>query len=87
MAGNPSAMKRQRQNAAQREQNRKAKSTVRTAVKKFKESVEAEDTTAAAERLKLAVSLIDTNTRKGLYHKNTAARKKSRLTAMYNKLA
>ncbi|MCF7934158.1 MAG: 30S ribosomal protein S20 [Spirochaetia bacterium] len=80
-------MKRQKQSIARREQNRRAKSTVKTAIKRFKSAVEEKEAEKAATELNQVVKLIDTYAGKGLYHKNTAARKKSRLTALYNKLS
>ena len=63
-----------------------AKSTVRTATKKFKEAVAVKDTEVASVQLKAVLKLIDTYAGKGLYPKNTAARKKSRLCAMLNRI-
>lgn len=87
MAGNGSAQKRQRQNEDRRIRNRNAKSQVRTAARKFKEAVAAENKEAASEDLKVVIKLIDSYTGKGLYPKNTAARKKSRFSAMLNKMS
>jgi small subunit ribosomal protein S20 len=87
VANKISAAKRQRQNAARRLRNRTAKSTVRTATRRFKTAVEQQDTETAAVELKQVIKLIDSYANKGLFHKNTAARKKSRLTAMLNKLS
>ncbi len=87
MANNKSAEKRNNQNTARREQNRKAKSSIRTATKRFKLAVEQKDSELASTQLRQVVKLIDTSTGKGLFHKNTAARKKSRLTAQFNKLS
>lgn len=86
MAGKGSAEKRQKQNAAQREINRRAKSSVRTATKRFKAAVGEKDVEKASAELRQVIKLIDTYAGKGLYHKNTAARKKSRLSAMFNNL-
>ncbi len=87
MANKSSAEKRQRQNAERRVRNKMAKSTVRTAARKFKTAVEHKDAETAALELKQVIKLIDSYANKGLYQKNTAARKKSRLSAMLNKLA
>jgi len=84
VAGKGSAGKRQRQNETNRTRNKRAKSQVRTAIRTFKETVEANDKEKAAQDLGTVVKLIDTYTGKGLYHKNTTARKKSRLSAMLN---
>lgn len=87
MAGKGSAQKRQRQNEARRIRNKNAKSQVRTAARKFREAVAGNDKDAAQDNLKAVVKLIDTYAGKGLYHKNTAARKKSRFSAMLNKMS
>jgi small subunit ribosomal protein S20 len=82
-----SVEKRDRENAKRRLRNRAAKSTVRTAVKKFNAAVEAGDKAAAKEALDLSVKLLDSAAGKGVIHQNTASRKKSRMTQAYNKLA
>ncbi len=87
MAGKGSAEKRQRQNETRRERNRRAKSQVRTATRKFRESITANDKAIAEKDLAQVLKLIDTYAGKGLYHKNTASRKKSRLTAQLNSLS
>ena len=79
MARNPSAMKYQRQSQVARAKNRAAKSTIRTFTKKAIAAAEAGDTEAAAKYQKVAVSLIDKAAKGSTLHKNTAARKKSRL--------
>lgn len=73
------AAKRHRQNLKARAHNRTIRSTVRTSVKAFDVAVEAKDKAKAEETYAQFVKLIDTATGKGLYHKNMAARKKSRL--------
>ena len=86
MPGKSSAMKRHRQNITHRMRNRIAKSTILSSKKKFLASVSAGDADTAGEDLKRVVKLIDTAASKGLYHKNTAARKKSRLYKKLNQL-
>ena len=54
---------------------------------KVEVAIEANDKTAATEALRAAVSEIDKATKKGIYHKNNAARKVSRLTLAVNKLS
>jgi small subunit ribosomal protein S20 len=73
------AAKRHRQNLKARTHNRTIRSTVRTSVKAFEMAVEAKEKAKAEETYAQFVKLIDTATGKGLYHKNMAARKKSRL--------
>jgi len=67
-----SAKKRMRQAKARTERNRAARSAVRTAVRKAR----AETTTA---NVAAAAQALDRGARKGLVHRNAAARKKSRL--------
>ncbi len=87
MANSNSAAKRNRQNERHRIRNRMIKSKVRTGIKSFLEAVEKKDAPAAEQRLQTAVSLLDSATRKGIYHKNTAARTKSRLQKKLNVLS
>ncbi len=84
---NRSAQKRERQEAKRRIRNHAAKSTMRTAVKKFNAAVAAGDKDAAAQAMALSCKLLDSISGKGIIHKNTAARKKSRIAHMYNKMA
>lgn len=81
-----SAEKRHRQSLKHRERNRSVRSTVRTANKRFIEAVQAKDSEAAQKRLHDFAKLIDTAAGKGIYKKNTAARKKSRMQKQLNSL-
>lgn len=69
------------------ERNKAIKSGVKTAIKKVYAAIEAGDKAAAAEALKVATTAIDKATTKGIYHKNNAARKVSRLSIAVNKMA
>jgi small subunit ribosomal protein S20 len=82
-----SAEKRQRQSEVRRLRNRKVRSEVRTEVKKFLEVVESKNKEKAGAAYRSCQKLIDSAARKGVYHRNTAARKKSRLGAKLNALA
>lgn len=62
------------------------KSAVKTAVKKVLELAQGEDKDALNEALSKVYQLCDKGVSKGILHKNTAARKKSRLTIAINKL-
>ena len=62
----------------------RAKSKIKTLSKKVEAAVEANDKAVAAEALKVATTEIDKACSKGVYHKNTAARKVSRLTNLVN---
>lgn len=79
MPNNANAEKRLRQNKKKRLHNRSIKSTVRTSVKVFEQAVLKHDKSTAEAAYTKFVKLIDTAAGKGIYHKNTAARKKSRL--------
>ena len=69
------------------ERNKSIKSKVKTAVKKVDAAVANNDKAAAAEALKAATKAIDMATSKGVFHKNTASRKVSRLATSVNKMA
>ena len=71
-------MKYHRQAQKARAQNRATKSTIRTFSKKATAAAEAGDADAAAKFQRVTVSLID-RAAKTTLHKNTAARRKSRL--------
>ncbi len=87
MAEKGSAAKRHRQSLKRRLTNRTAKSEVRTTIKSFTAAVSSEDKDEAAKAYKLVVKKMDTAAGKGIYHKNTVARKKSRLAKMLNRLS
>ena len=82
-----SAAKRTRQAKVARLRNRETKSTFRTAIKKFDAAYAAADKATAESEMKLAAKLLDSAASKGIIHKNTAARLKSRMAAKFNKLA
>ena len=78
MANIKSQIKRNRQNEKRRVRNRTVRSEISTRTKAALSAVEHDDETAA-ETLRLAVKRIDKAAAKGVIHKNTAARRKSRL--------
>ena len=80
MANHKSAEKRVRQNVKRKENNRSNRSKLRTQIKSLRSALTAADKTQSTELLNPTVSLIDKAVNKGLIHKNTAARHKSRLT-------
>ena len=84
---NRSAEKRERQNVKRRMHNRMIKSSVRTQIKKFDAAVVAGDKEAAKDAMALSFKLLDSAASKGVLHKNTASRKKSRLYKAFAKLA
>ena len=67
--------------------NKTIKSKIKTLVKKVELAVAENDKAAAEAALKVATSEISKAASKGIFHKNTAARKISRLTLAVNKLA
>ncbi len=67
--------------------NKMTKSAVKTAVKKVDAAIAANDKELAKAELLKATSTIDKAASKGIYHKNTASRKISRLNLAVNKMA
>ena len=67
--------------------NKMIKSKIKTLVKKVDAAVAANDKAAASAALTEAVVAIDKAAAKGVYHKNTAARKVSRITKAVNSIA
>ena len=80
MANHKSAIKKARQDEVRRLRNRMYKTRFKTAAKKVEAALEEKNKDAAALALKDAISVIDKIVSKGVIHKNTAARKKSRLS-------
>ena len=67
--------------------NKMTKSKIKTLVKKVEAAVAQNDKAAATAALTEAVVAIDKAAAKGIFHKNTAARKVSRLTKAVNSIA
>jgi len=80
MANIESQKKRNRQNEKRRQRNQAIRSEIRTRTKHALSAAEAGDASGAAEMLTIAQQRIDTATTKGVLHRRTAARRKSRLT-------
>jgi len=74
-----SAKKRVRQGLKRRGRNRWRKQQVKEAVRGFEEALHAGDKAKAAEQLKAVYRKLDQVAAKGTIHRNTAARRKSRL--------
>ncbi len=87
MANIKSAKKRILVNKTKADRNKSIKSSVKTAIKKVYVAIDANDKEAAKAALLAATSALDKAARKGVYHKNTSARKVSRLTLAVNKMA
>lgn len=86
MPTNRSAAKRQRQNEKHRLRNREVRSRIHTRKRSFLEAIEKKDIDGARTAFDEAKKLIDSAAGKGVYHRNTADRKKSRLHKMLNSL-
>lgn len=69
------------------EKNKAEKSALKTAMKKFEAAVVSGNREQAEVAYKVAVKTVDQGVRKGILHKNNAARKKSSMTLKLNKLA
>lgn len=74
-----SAKKRVLVSARQNQENTVKKSRVKNAIKKFNDAIAANDVAAAEKLLSETMSIIDAAASDGVYHKNTAARKKATL--------
>jgi small subunit ribosomal protein S20 len=72
-----SQIKRNRQNEAARLRNKSVKSTLKTAVRRFREAAEAGDSAKAQEYARVAGRLLDKAATKGVIHANQAANRKS----------
>jgi len=81
-----SAIKRARQNEKRRLRNLHIKTTVKSSVKKVRVAVEKKDVEEAQKALSKTIPLIQKARSKGVFHKNTSARKISRLTREVNAL-
>lgn len=81
MANTPQSKKRARQNERRFAVNKARRSRIRTYLRKVEEAIASGDQSAAAEALKVAQPELMRGVTKGVFHKNTAARKISRLSA------
>lgn len=87
MANIKSAKKRILVNQTKALRNKAIRSKVKTMTKKVEAAVAAGDKELAKANLVLAISEIDKATSKGVFHKNTASRKVSRLSKAVNSIA
>src|SRR5262249_41206363 len=83
----PSAQKRHRQSIKRHARNQTIRSKVRTFVRRVRESIAAGNREDAAAQLRSATRAIDKAVTKGVLHRNTAARKISRLTVAVRRLS
>ena len=87
MANTAQSKKRARQADARYAVNKARRSRIRTFLRKVEEALASGDQTAAADALKNAQPELARGVTKGVLHKNTVARKMSRLTARVKALA
>ena len=91
MATHLSALKAHRQNLVHRERNRRYRTQLRTTLKQIRAFIDDPKNAAkgkdAKKHLSQAVSLIDKMAGKGIIHRNTASRYKSRISARLAKTA
>ncbi|MEM9438194.1 MAG: 30S ribosomal protein S20 [Pseudomonadota bacterium] len=81
MANTPQSKKRARQIERRTAVNKARRSRIRTYLRKVEEAIDSGDSAAAKEALKVAQPELMRGVTKGVYHKNTAARKMSRLAS------
>jgi len=86
MANTPQSKKRARQNERKLEVNKARRSRIRTFLKKVEEAISSRDKNAANTALKSAQPELMRGVTKGVYKKNTAARKMSRLSSRVKSL-
>jgi small subunit ribosomal protein S20 len=81
MANTPQSKKRARQSEARYAVNKARRSRIRTFLRKVEEAIASGNTEAAVAALKAAQPELDRGVSKGILHKNTVARKMSRLAS------
>ena len=87
MANHVSSLKRARQTETRTTANRASRSRVRTSLRALREALAKGDAKAAATQFRETVSALDKSVQKGVIHKNTVSRYKSRLNARLKTLA
>jgi small subunit ribosomal protein S20 len=87
MPNHKSAEKRVRQSVKRNAVNRSNRSKLRTQIKKIRTAIAGHDSSQGQELLNPTISVIDKAVNKGIIHKNTAARYKSRLSKHVGNLA
>ena len=84
MANSPQSKKRARQSEARAAVNKSRRSRIRTFIRKVEEAITSGDPALAKEALRVAQPEMARGVTKGVSHKNTVARKISRLAARVN---
>lgn len=85
MASHASALKAHRQNVKRREHNRQFRSRLRSALRAIRAAVDTGTPDDVKDALRNTISLVDKMAGKGVIHRNTAARYKSRLASRVSK--
>ena len=85
MASHDSALKAHRQNVLRREHNRQLRTRLRRALRDIRAAIDEGDAAQVKDALRNTISLVDKMAGKGIIHRNTAGRYKSRLTARVTK--
>ena len=81
MASHDSALKAHRQNLEHRERNRQMRTRLRRALRDIRAAIDGGEPGEVKDALKQTISLVDKMAGKGLIHRNTAGRYKSRLAS------
>lgn len=87
MANTPQSKKRARQNEARFVVNQARRSRIRTFLRKVEEAIASGDSKAATDALRAAQPELASGVTKGVLHKNTVARKMSRLSSRVKALS
>ena len=87
MANTPQSKKRARQTERRAVVNKSRRSRIRTFLRKVEEAIESGDRDAASAALRAAQPELMRGVTKGIFHKNTVARKMSRLSARVKAIA
>ena len=86
MANIKQQKKRVLTNEKRRMRNKSVRSATRTEIRKFREAVESGDKAAAEAQLRVASRKLDKAVTEGVFHRNSAANKKSNMARALNKL-
>lgn len=87
MASHDSALKAHRQNVQRREHNRQLRTRLRSALRDIRAAIDGGDPAKVKDALRDTISLVDKMAGKGLIHRNTAGRYKSRLASRVSRQA
>jgi small subunit ribosomal protein S20 len=87
MANTPQSKKRARQSERRADVNKSRRSRIRTFLRKVEEAIESGDRDAATTALRAAQPELMRGVTKGIFHKNTVARKMSRLSSRVKAIA